>query len=86
MDTIFRYVMIAGMLMASLNIYIGCDQASKAPPRKVYKYTIWVGSPAFGSITKTNAYTIVDDILYCTDGQGKDKALPLTNVYEISTN
>jgi hypothetical protein len=69
-------------MILALVILFGCNQQ----PVKEYKYTIWVGSPAFGVGYHTDTFNIDNGIIKYEDSFGRDKMHPMGSVYEIELN
>lgn len=68
-----------------LPLVFGCKQTVKEPVNE-YKYTIWVGSPAFGVGSKTDTFNIDNGIMKYVDKYGSKKMHPIESVYEIEEN
>ena len=68
-----------------LPLVFGCAQIPKEPVKE-YKYTIWVGSPAFGVGSKTDTFNIDNGIMKYVDSRGNNKMHPIESVYEIEEN
>ncbi|MDA3778637.1 MAG: hypothetical protein PF487_00105 [Bacteroidales bacterium] len=72
-------------IIFSLILVFGCTKINKEPVKE-YKYTIWVGSPAFGVGRKTDTFNINNGIMKYIDKHGNKKMHPIQSVYDIEEN